>query len=152
MPANPDELSRLDLADMDAAARTVRLSYSTEFPWLAGRHTPEEFRQFFRDGIFPRCEVWGARTDALLIAVMAVKPGWLDQLYVLPEFQGRGAGSALLELAKSRYAQLELWTFERNRRARAFYEARGFVAVEITDGAHNEEKEPDIRYLWSRTG
>jgi hypothetical protein len=31
-----------------------------------------------------------------------------------------------------------------------FYEVRGFALVEETDGANNEEKEPDARYLWAR--
>jgi hypothetical protein len=29
-------------------------------------------------------------------------------------------------------------------------EARGFVLVEQTDGARNEENELDARYLWTR--
>lgn len=44
----------------------------------------------------------------------------------------------------------QLWTFQRKARARRFYKARGFVAVEQTDGSRNEEKEPDVRYLWTR--
>ena len=41
-----------------------------------------------------------------------------------------------------------LWTFEGNHRARRFYEQRGFVAVEFTDGSRNEERTPDVRYQW----
>ena len=50
----------------------------------------------------------------------------------------------------ARLRRLQLWTFQRNAQARRFYEARGFVVVEQTDGAGNEEKEPDARYLWTR--
>jgi hypothetical protein len=38
--------------------------------------------------------------------------------------------------------------FQRNMPARAFYEARGLRVVEATDGAANEEREPDVRYRW----
>ncbi len=31
-----------------------------------------------------------------------------------------------------------------------FYEAREFRALKFTDGAHNEEKTPDVRYRWER--
>ena len=55
--------------------------------------------------------------------------------------------SSLLGRASDR---LELWTFLRNAPARRFYEARGFALVEQTDGARNEEREPDARYLWTR--
>jgi hypothetical protein len=38
------------------------------------------------------------------------------------------------------------------RPARRFYERHGFVAVEHTDGAGNEEREPDVRFLWRPAG
>jgi hypothetical protein len=44
--------------------------------------------------------------------------------------------------------RLQLFTFQRNERARAFYEARGFVAIGASDGSGNEEGEPDLLYEW----
>jgi hypothetical protein len=32
--------------------------------------------------------------------------------------------------------------------ARCFYERHGFTAVEMTDGAGNDERQPDVRYAW----
>jgi hypothetical protein len=55
----------------------------------------------------------------------------------------------LLDVAKRASQRLQLWTFQRSARARRFYEARSFALVEQTDGAGNEEKEPDARYLWT---
>ena len=72
------------------------------------------------------------------------------QLYVHPGAQGRGVGSALLDLAKTTGDRLQLWTFQRNLAARRFYERHGFVLVEETDGARNEEREPDALYRWTR--
>jgi GNAT superfamily N-acetyltransferase len=69
---------------------------------------------------------------------------------VLPSHQGRGAGTELLQIAKSAFERLQLWTFQRNAQARRFYEARGFVLIQETDGARNEEREPDALYLWTR--
>jgi GNAT superfamily N-acetyltransferase len=60
---------------------------------------------------------------------------------VLPGAQGRGVGTELLNVAKGACGRLELWTFQRNARARRFYAARGFALVEQTDGARNEERE-----------
>ena len=45
---------------------------------------------------------------------------------------------------------IQLWCFADNLRARAFYEKHGFVAVEFTEGAGNEEKTPDTLYRWTR--
>jgi GNAT superfamily N-acetyltransferase len=85
-----------------------------------------------------------------MTGIIAFRDDWIDQLYVLPEAQGRGTGSALLQVAQRAFDRLQLWTFQRNEKARRFYEAKGFALVEETDGADNEEKEPDARYLWTR--
>jgi len=59
-------------------------------------------------------------------------------------------GDLLLAKAMEGAQTLQLWTFQRNARARAFYEKRGFALVRLTDGADNEEGEPDALYLWTR--
>jgi len=107
-------------------------------------------RNFFRERVFAECELWGAFGDAGMTGMIAFRKDWIDQLYVLPEAQGRGIGSALLRRAQTSFERLQLWTFQRNRSARRFYEARGFTLVRETDGSGNEEKEPDVLYLWAR--
>jgi len=56
----------------------------------------------------------------------------------------------MLQIAQRAFPRLYLWTFQRNAPARRFYESRGFVMAEETDGAGNEAKEPDAPYLWTR--
>jgi hypothetical protein len=56
-----------------------------------------------------------------------------------------------LNIAKSAFSTLQLWTFQRNEQTRRFYEARGFTLVRETDGSTNEEKEPDALYRWLRS-
>jgi hypothetical protein len=48
-----------------------------------------------------------------------------------------------LQVAQNAFDRLHPWTFHRNAQRRWFYEAKGFCAGQATDGAHNEEKEPD---------
>jgi GNAT superfamily N-acetyltransferase len=143
-------LRRLELDDMDAAARVVRAAFDEALPSLAGLHTPEEDQWFFRERVFMTCAIWGAFDSAGMIGMIAFRNDWIDQLYVLPDAQRRGIGTELLQVAKSAFDRLQLWTFQRNVRARGFYEARGFALVRETDGARNEEKEPDALYLWTR--
>ena len=88
-------------------------------------------------------------TDAMT-GVIAFHDDWIEQLYVLPEAQGQGVGTALLDVAKRASERLQLWTFQRNARARRFYEREALCLSKQTDGAGNEEKEPDARYLWTR--
>jgi GNAT superfamily N-acetyltransferase len=140
----------LELADMDTAARVHRIAFDHALPWLAGLHTPDEDRWFYRERVFKSCRLWGAFDGTIMSGMIAFRDDWIEQLYVLPEAQERGIGSALLQVAKNACDRLQLWTFQRNVRARAFYEARGFKQLEETDGARNEEKEPDVLYLWTR--
>nr|WP_136441041.1 GNAT family N-acetyltransferase [Pacificoceanicola onchidii] len=74
----------------------------------------------------------------------------IHALYVDPEQRGQGAGKALLDHAKESASLLELWTFQANTGAQRFYEREGFSEAERTDGATNDEKLPDIRYVWQR--
>jgi GNAT superfamily N-acetyltransferase len=59
--------------------------------------------------------------------------GELRRLHVLPAHWGHGIGSALHDLAvqtlAERFARAELWVLERNTRARAMYERRGWTLV-----------------------
>ncbi|WFU76692.1 GNAT family N-acetyltransferase [Bradyrhizobium sp. CB2312] len=145
-------LRQLALTDMGAAAQVHRIAFDRAMPWLVGLHTPDEDRWFYRERVFPTCQIWGRFDDDALIGIIAFSDGWIEQLYVVPAVQGRGIGTELLVVAKGVCERLELWTFQRNAPARRFYEARGFTLVEETEGARNEEKEPDARYLWTRPG
>jgi len=135
---------------MDAAAAVHRSAFDRALPTLRGLHTPEEDRWFFRECVFRNCDIWGAFRGEEMTGIIAFRKDWIDQLYVLPDGQGQGFGTALLEVAKGAFDRLQLWTFQRNISARRFYEARGFVLVRETDGSGNEESEPDTLYLWTR--
>ncbi|ACP22975.1 putative acetyltransferase (plasmid) [Sinorhizobium fredii NGR234] len=132
----------------DEAAGVLRVAFDDRLPSLAGLHTPEEDSWFFRNRVFQDCSVWGVFERDVLVGMIAFRPEWIDQLYVLPAHQGRGIGASLLNVARTGAAQLSLWTFQCNRGARRFYEKHGFIAVEETDGSRNEEKEPDVLYRW----
>jgi hypothetical protein len=64
----------------------------------------------------------------------------------------RGIGSRLLNIAKAQRTKLRLWAFQRNEIAKQFYSERGFYALKETDGAENEEKEPDVLFEWAGGG
>jgi len=135
---------------MRAAAVVHREARHEATPWLAALHTPEEDRWYFEQRVLPACRLWGALDQAELVGIIAFRDDWIDHLYILPKAQGRGIGTELLTLAQSSFDRLHLWTFQRNRQARLFYEARGFALARETDGARNEENEPDSLYVWQR--
>jgi GNAT superfamily N-acetyltransferase len=117
---------------------------------LRSLHTAEEDQKFFRERLFKTCQLWGAFAQAELVGLIAFREDWIDQFYVLTKAQRRGTGTALLQVAQRAFARLDLWTFQRNAPTRRFYEAKDFVLIAETDGAQNEEREPDALYRWTR--
>ena len=110
---------------------------------------PDADRPKLGTWIVERHDVWVEEQNGRIVAFAGVSPGWLDHLYVDPEEQNAGIGSALLDYAKQLQPDgFQLWTFQHNDGARRFYERHGFVVVDRTDGAGNMEKEPDARYEW----
>lgn len=140
----------LGVADIDAAAAIFRRAMLTVACFDETLHSAEEDRAHWHEQLSPKGEIIGAFEDHTLVGQIALAPGWINQLHVHPDWHGQGIGSALIDEAKERFADLQLWTFQANLGARRFYERHGFIAVEFTDGEGNEEKLPDVRYRWLR--
>jgi ribosomal protein S18 acetylase RimI-like enzyme len=138
-PHDRDEVGRVFVSARD------RMTYLPRIP--------DEDRPRLGGWIVERHEVWVAEEDARVVGFVGLGTGWLDHIYVEPEAQGRGLGTALLDHAKrERPEGLQLWVFQKNEGARRLYERHGFRVVELTDGAGNMEREPDARYEWHPGG
>ncbi len=138
-PARPEDA--VAIAVIHRQAMRVSLSFLPEL------HTADEDLWFVREKLMVENEVWVAEADGQVAGYIAFHPGWIEHLFVHPDHQGRGMGLALLAKALEDGSERRLWTFQQNSRARAFYEARGFVPEEFTDGHGNAEKTPDVRYV-----
>lgn len=148
MPITSFTCRRATAGDIDAVAEVFSASFRllTFLPML---HTVAEDRSFIANVIFRACEVLIAEDHSGIVSFLARQGEEVRLLYTRPDRIGCGAGTQLVETAKkSGVKALELWCFQANARARCFYEARGFHAIRLTDGADNEEKTPDIRYRW----
>jgi len=122
-------------------------------PLLPDLHTPEDDRRFLREVVLPNEEVWVAEVDGRPIgfAALGLREGedFLQHIYVAPEHQSHGIGTALFDVARrERPGGFRLWVFQRNEGARRFYERHGCRLLELTDGSGNEEREPDALYEW----
>ncbi len=117
-------------------------------------HHDADVRRWIAEELVVREEVWIAvEATGRIIGMLALSATMLEQLYVAPEWIGRGVGSALLALARTRRPDgLDLWCFQANRRARHFYQRNGFRAVFFGGGSDNMEGQPDIRYAWRPEG
>ena len=132
------------LAEIHLAARRAA---GEAFP--PGVHADDEVRAWVGGWDLSAYDVWLAAIGEQVAGYARCTPTWLDDLYVHPDHQGSGVGTALFELVTSlRPGGFCLWVFESNALARAFYRSRGCLELEHTDGAANEERSPDIRVAW----
>jgi GNAT superfamily N-acetyltransferase len=139
-------LARTGEADTIAEVFIASFRGLTYLPLL---HTDDEIRRWIRTEMVPGHEVLVAEADDRIVGFAAMTHDLLGHLYVHPEVQNQGVGTALLEDAKKRRpAGLRLWVFQRNEGARRLYERHGFRLVELTDGTGNQEREPDALYEW----
>ncbi|WP_371672211.1 GNAT family N-acetyltransferase [Streptomyces sp. NBC_00289] len=144
-------LRRAGAADAADAADVWLRSFDAALPTVVRPRSDDEVRAYFRDVVVPSRETWVAEAvdGGRVVGLMVLNGDLLSQLYLAPEWRGRGIGDRFVGLAKERSPRgLSLWTFQVNEPAHRFYERHGFVAVERTDGRTNEEREPDVRYVW----
>ncbi|MEV5143175.1 GNAT family N-acetyltransferase [Streptomyces sp. NPDC052727] len=143
-------LRRAVAADARAVADVYLRSFDAALPTVVRPHTDDEVRDYIRDVVVALRETWVAEAaGAGVVGLMVLNGESLSQLYLDPRWRGRGIGDRFVALAKRRSPQgLTLWTFQVNKPAHRFYERHGFVAAEYTDGSENEEREPDVRYVW----
>jgi GNAT superfamily N-acetyltransferase len=132
-----------EIAEIHLAARLAAM------PYLRRAFTDDTTRCWFAGVVgVQRLAWWVARHGDEIVGYMLLDGEEVGHLYVQPARQGNGVGTQLLALAKKMSpARLTLSVFRRNTNARAFYEARGFIAIGSTDG-RNEENEPDVQYVW----
>jgi GNAT superfamily N-acetyltransferase len=112
-------------------------------------HTMEQQCAYLLNNVVPTNRVVIAVVGNRVIGFVAASDERIDQLYVHRDYQGAGVGSQMLQWAKENSCgRLHLFTFERNERARRFYEARGFKIV--ARGFEKYWQLADIKYEWCR--
>jgi GNAT superfamily N-acetyltransferase/chorismate mutase len=132
------------LAEVHLAARRAA---GSAFP--PGVHSDDEVRSWVAGWDLTTYDVWLAVRGGAVAGYARSTSTWLDDLYVHPDHQGSGVGTALFGTVTSLLpGGFCLWVFESNEPARAFYRRHGCLELERTDGSANEEHAPDIRVAW----
>lgn len=117
--------------------------------WMPKLHTRVECHDFCARMI-ARGWVIVATDAGEVLGFLARHDAEVCALYVATLAQENGVGTRLLGAAKSGRDHLWLKCFQANTRARGFYEAQGFCEAARSDGQDNDEKLPDITYVWDR--
>ncbi|MDB5678931.1 GNAT family N-acetyltransferase [Sphingomonas bacterium] len=90
-----------------------------------------------------------AEADGVVVGMLATYPEKVDQLFLDPDWKGRGVGKALFAEAKRLMPEgFTLWSNTANDRARAFYERHGMTLRSL--GPRPDKPDQIVaHYRWS---
>ena len=145
------------LADAGQVASVYLTSRRTFVAFAPLAHSDDDVRSWVANVLIPGGGVSVAvvrSPEESVVGMMAISRdggiGWVDHLYLVPTAVGRGLGTQFIERAKETLGSpIRLYTFQANAGARRFYERHGFRVLELSDGASNEERCPDMLYEWA---
>lgn len=145
------ELEKIKIIEYEGAyaEETVRMWRESKERAIAKEdmHSFENHVSFLNNILSKDNKIYIAIYNKKVIGIIAFNDHEINQLYIHIDYQGKGLGKSLLELAKANSkGRLTLFTFEVNKKAQSFYEENGFKI--IGRGYENEENLDDIKYEW----
>ncbi|QQO08807.1 N-acetyltransferase [Breznakiella homolactica] len=105
---------------------------------------PEYWRsktEAMRTLYIPNSETWVWEDDENIQGFLSLNKNDLAALFVLPEAQGHGIGTALMDLAKSLRDELTLAVYTENTRSVSFYRKQGFTEIREQTDEHTGRRE-----------
>jgi ribosomal protein S18 acetylase RimI-like enzyme len=105
--------------------------------------TPTEELAFLTE-TSKRCAITVAVLGSHIIGFTAMNGDYMEQLFVLPDYQGKGVGSMLLGQEQKSRKYMHLAVIRANVNAIKFYTSHGFVFT------HDEPNSNAARYVWKR--
>ena len=131
----------VDAANLEAAAAVHAVSWRASHadictPEFLAAHTTQRQQAYLRSKLQGGSRLF-LLTDPIPVGLVAVTGSRIEDLYVLPDRQGRGYGTLLLQHAVRECAETPtLWILETNHRARRLYERLGFQPTGRVNRTH----------------
>jgi ribosomal protein S18 acetylase RimI-like enzyme len=111
-----------------AAWKQSHSSFCT--PEFVSIHTPERQMGYLNSVLEKGAKLYMLVVSEKPVGIVSVLGGVIENLYVLPEEQGKGYGTQLLQFAVERCeGHAKLWVLNNNLGARRLYERIGFAAT-----------------------
>ena len=138
-------------SNIDEAARIHAVSWQKSHRAFCtaafiAQHTPEHQEQYLLYKIKNGSRVY-MLIDAQPVGVVSVTGSLIEDLYVLPEMQNRGYGTALLNFAiRQCCGTPTLWILENNTGAERLYHRLGFQRTGRTNAITDKIAEIELAY------
>lgn len=140
-----DEEILLDLQRASALAGLAHVFPPEQYPFPDDAVRRRWHEQLRRDEVTTLL----AEVDHAPVGLVSVSPGWLESLYVVPEHWGTGVAPELHDEAVGLLERpCHLWVLVENRRARRFYDQRGWIADGEQRPANFPPWPPELRYTF----
>ncbi|MBR6220855.1 MAG: GNAT family N-acetyltransferase [Clostridia bacterium] len=143
VPAGPGDIADAGRVHAEAWQESHRSFCAEAFVAL---HTAQRQAQYLSDKLAHGAQLYLLKVDSRAVGVVSVTGSLIEDLYILPDCQNRGLGTALLRYAVRRCeGKPTLWILENNAGAERLYRREGFVPTgrrnNITDGLDEVEFE-----------
>ena len=103
----------------------------------------EKVKSDMRNLYIPGSETWVYEKDAEIIGFISMIGNEIGGLFVMPDKQGNGIGTQLVNFICENHKNLEVEVFEKNKNGRAFYDQYGFNL--LSEFTHEESGEKVLR-------
>ncbi|WKX71435.1 GNAT family N-acetyltransferase [Streptomyces sp. XD-27] len=114
-------------ADEEAVVDLWSRASKAAHPFIGGEGEGTRARKI-REVYLVHADNWVAESaEGAVVGLLGLLEAEIGGLFVAPEAQGTGVGRDLVEHAVTLHGEMTLEVFERNLRARRFYERMGFV-------------------------
>jgi GNAT superfamily N-acetyltransferase len=135
-------------ADFDAVAEVWLGGWLSTGLSTGDDPTIPEMRAGIDEDVAKGAALTVATVDDRIVGMLMTFPAKLDQLFLDPDWKGKGVGAALFAEAKrSMPGGFRLWSNTANARARAFYERQGMILTGL--GPRPDKPEQIVaHYRW----
>ena len=103
----------------------------------------EQVKTAMRDMYIPNSETWVYEENNTVLGFISMMGNEIGGLFVLPNNQGKGIGTQLVNFIKPSHESLEVEVFDKNSIGRAFYDKYGFK--QIHNYFHKESNQDVLR-------
>jgi GNAT superfamily N-acetyltransferase len=125
------QIRRFHPRDLDGAARAANAACWQAYAIFGYDYPVARTRSRLKEALAEGQDFWIPEIDGIVAGVLTLLPNFIDKLFLAPQWQGLGIGSALIAKAKALFPDcLELHCAQLNSSACRFYERHGFTACE----------------------
>lgn len=91
--------------------------------------------------LLPQAEVYVYEDDKMIQGFIGINDEYIEGIFVSDEMQSRGIGKILLDYIKDKKDRLQLKVYQKNVRAKSFYQREGFTIQSESMDEFTREKE-----------